>query len=70
MTTATQVQSPFIKLSNGDVMRKNLIGSCSHYRDHGIMLLNTNGEKLLWIPEVDNTKAQTMRDEIVNVLIS
>lgn len=68
MTTTTT--SAFILLPTGDAMRKALIGACSHYKDHGLMILNNVGEKLLWVPEPDNAKAAAMRDEIVNALIS
>lgn len=34
------------------------------------MLLNAQGEKLLWIPLPDNDKAITMRDEIVAALMA
>lgn len=70
MTTNTQNKKRFIKLPNGDAMDIGLIGSCSHYADHGVMLLNAQGEKLLWIPLPDNDKAITMRDEIVAALMA
>ncbi|KJG55140.1 hypothetical protein UA38_21260 [Photobacterium kishitanii] len=54
----------FVKTSTGDVIAKSLIGACSHYPDHGVMILNIKGEKLLWISESDNEKARTIRDEI------
>lgn len=60
----------FIKLPTGDAFSKALIGSCSHYKDHGLMMLNINGEKLLWVPEPDNAKAAVMRDEIVAALMA
>ncbi|NVH52898.1 hypothetical protein HU985_18545 [Photobacterium damselae subsp. damselae] len=63
-------KSNFIKLPTGDAFAKSLIGSCSHYRDHGLMLLNSSGEKLLWVPEPDNAKAAAMRDEIVAELMA
>ena len=62
--------SNFIKLPTGDAFSKALIGSCSHYKDHGLMMLNINGEKLLWVPEPDNAKAAAMRDEIVAALMA
>lgn len=63
-------KSNFIKLPTGDAFAKALIGSCSHYKDHGLMLLNINGEKLLWVPEPDNAKASAMRDSIVEALLA
>lgn len=67
--SASTTKPNFIELPTGDAFIKSLIGSCSHYRDHGIMILNINGEKLLWIPEPDNTKAIAMRREIVAALM-
>ncbi|MBO2568135.1 hypothetical protein I6M39_03850 [Shewanella algae] len=69
-SNSTQNSTRFIKLPNGDAMRKDLIGSCSHYTDHGIILLKADGDKLLWIPEPDNAKAGAMRDEIVAALMA
>lgn len=69
MTTNTQNKNRFIKLQTGDALDIGLIGSCSHYADHGVMLLNTKGEKLLWIPQPDNDKAIAMRDEVVTALM-
>ncbi|MCD9487205.1 hypothetical protein [Photobacterium iliopiscarium] len=66
----TKPDTSFIKLPTGDAFSKALIGSCSHYRDHGLMLLNNSGEKLLWVPEPDNAKAVAMRDEIVAALMA
>ncbi|MEC6797023.1 hypothetical protein VXS03_08170 [Photobacterium sp. S4TG1] len=54
----------FVKVSTGDVIAKALIGACSHYPDHGIMVLNIKGDKLLWISEPSNEKARVIRDEI------
>ncbi|WP_217534945.1 hypothetical protein [Vibrio metschnikovii] len=70
MTTNTQSKSRFIKLPTGDALDIGLIGSCSHYKDHGIMILGTNGDKLLYIPQPDNAKAIAIRDEIVEALMS
>ncbi|MEZ9576489.1 MULTISPECIES: hypothetical protein [unclassified Vibrio] len=69
MTSTTNKTSRFIKLPTGDAMDVNLIGSCSHYADHGVMLLNTKGEKLLWLPQPDNAKAIEVRNEIVSALM-
>jgi hypothetical protein len=60
----------YIKTASGDALLLSLIGSCSHYVDHGVMILNTRGEKLLWISEPDNTLAQSIRDDIVEKLLS
>ena len=69
-TNANNTKNRFIKLQTGDALDRGLIGSCSHYADHGVMLLNTKGEKLLWIPQPDNAKAIAMRDEIVAALMA
>lgn len=55
----------FITLPSGDAVLSSLIGSCSHYPEHGVMLLNVQGEKLLWITETDNEEARRIRDAIV-----
>ncbi|GAK85914.1 hypothetical protein JCM19238_3504 [Vibrio ponticus] len=70
MTTNTHNKNRFIKLPTGDALDIGLIGSCSHYTDHGIMILGTNGDKLLYIPQPDNAKAIAMRDEIVAALMA
>lgn len=70
MTTNTHNKNRFIKLPTGDAMDIGLIGSCSHYADHGVMLLNAKGEKLLWLPQSDNAKAVEIRDEIVAALMA
>ncbi|EGQ7815281.1 hypothetical protein ABVD54_004167 [Vibrio parahaemolyticus] len=70
MTTNTHNKNRFIKLPTGDLLSKDLIGSVSHYGDHGVMLLNTKGEKLLWIPQSDNAKAVELRDFIVGNLLA
>ncbi|OOE78669.1 hypothetical protein BZG73_15845 [Salinivibrio siamensis] len=70
MPNTTHSKNYFLKLPTGDAMDMRLIGSCCHYADHGLMLLNTEGGKLLWLPETDNAKAIAMRDEIVSALIS
>lgn len=64
------VKSNFVKVSTGDVIAKALIGACSHYPDHGVMILNIKGEKLLWISEPSNDKARAIRDEINSALMS
>mgnify|MGYP000097222790 CR=1 FL=1 len=70
MKNPSKTSNEYILLPNGDLMMKSLIGSCSWYRDHGCMLLNSKGDKLLWIPESDNAKAVAMRDEIVAALMA
>ena len=56
--------------ATGDVVLLALIGSCAHYPDHGVMLLNTKGEKLVWLQEPDNDAAKHMRDEVVAKLLA
>ncbi|HHQ4789397.1 TPA: hypothetical protein ACSP21_000249 [Aeromonas veronii] len=58
-------KAPFITLPSGDALLISLIGSCTHYPDHGVMMLNTKGEKLFWHSEEDNVKARAIRDDIV-----
>ena len=58
------------KFATGDVVLLALIGSCTHYQDHGVMLLNPKGEKLVWLPEPDNEAAKRMRDEVVVKLLA
>ncbi len=70
MINQSTTNEQYVLLSNGDLMQKSLIGSCSHYADHGVMLLNTKGEKLLWIPQADNAKAIEIRDGIVAALMA
>lgn len=70
MKKASTQKAQYILLPNGDLMSKDLIGSVSHYDSHGVILLNTKGEKLLWIPQPDNAKAIAMRDEIVAALMA
>ncbi|MCY9877646.1 hypothetical protein OTK59_13900 [Vibrio natriegens] len=70
MKNQSTCNDQYVLLPNGDLMKKALIGSCSHYADHGVILLNPKGEKLLWIPQADNTKAIAMRDEIVAALMA
>jgi len=65
----TKSTSTFIKLPTGDLLAKALIGSCAHYPDHGVMLLNNKGEKLLWVSEPSNEKAKSLRDEVVTALM-
>ncbi|HIF9547324.1 TPA: hypothetical protein ACX6S8_003568 [Photobacterium damselae] len=70
MKNPSKTNNEYILLPNGDLMKKSLIGSCSWYKDNGCILLNNNGEKLLWIPEPDNAKAEAMRDQIVAALMA
>jgi len=63
-------KNTYIKLSTGDLLSKNLIGACSHYIDHGVMILNTDGLKLLWLSEPSNEKAKSLRDEVVTALMA
>lgn len=63
-------KSNFITLPSGDALLISLIGSCTHYPDHGVMMLNTKGEKLFWHSEEDNLKARSIRDDIVAKLIA
>jgi hypothetical protein len=63
-------KAPFIILPSGDALLISLIGSCTHYPEHGVMMLNTKGEKLFWYSEEDNVKAQAIRDDIVAKLIA
>ena len=60
----------FVRPSTGDVIAISLIGLCSHYPDHGVMILNVNGDKLLWISEKNNEKARAIRDEINDQLMA
>ncbi len=63
---STMAKPSFITLPTGDAVLISLIGSCAYYPDHGVMLLNTKGEKLLWVSEADNQTAKAIRDDIVS----
>lgn len=58
------------KFATGDAVLLALIGSCAHYPNHGVMVLNTKGEKLVWLAEPDNDAAKRIRDEVVAKLLA
>ena len=58
----------FLRLSNGDITRSELIGSISHYNNAGVSITDMNGQQLIWIAETDNANSKLIIDELNNVI--